>query len=74
MLATEGMTLAMETGMHQYFEVAASYDYNVTQCLSEVIQTLYESTEPMKRIDDNISVDSAFTEYPDVETNLEISF
>ena len=30
MLATEGMTLAMENGIHQYFEVASTYDYNVT--------------------------------------------
>ena len=37
MLATEGMTLAMENGMHQYFEVAATHDYNVTQCMTEVI-------------------------------------
>ena len=37
MLATEGMTLAMENGMHQYFEVAATHDYNVTQSLTEII-------------------------------------
>ena len=47
-LATEGMTMVIENGMHRYFEVSAIKDYKVTSTLSDVIRTIHESKRPVK--------------------------
>ena len=43
MLASEGMTLVMENGMHRYFEVSAIQNYKVTSTITDVIKTIHES-------------------------------
>ena len=43
MLATEGMRLSIENGMHKYFEVSAIQNYNVDSTIADVIKALYEN-------------------------------
>ena len=37
MLATEGMAVAIENGMHRYLEVSAKQDFSITSAVIEMI-------------------------------------
>ena len=58
--------MVIENGMHRYFEVSAIQDYKITSTLSDVIRTIHESKRPAKLYDDNISIVSGLTEYPNL--------
>ena len=48
MMASEGMILAMENGIHRYFEVSAIQSHRVTSIITDVIKSTQESKKSEK--------------------------
>ena len=57
---TEGMNLAMETGMNRYFEVSSLQEYRVSATILDVIKSIQEIQRSAKQANNNLSMRSIF--------------
>ena len=57
---TEGMNLAMETGMNRYFEVSSLQEYRVSATILDVLKSIQEIQRSAKQANNNLSMRSIF--------------
>ena len=55
---TDGMALVAENKMDRYFEVASTEDYRVTSTVIDIIKSIIDIQEPVKKANNDISIHS----------------